>query len=67
MLSDTKKYLPTNTGKFIPFSKIQFDTDEINAAKQQISIYIDKIGYAIPEDYSLGAVGKLKVNNRSNK
>jgi|GEM_PF-6588205 len=53
VLSDTKKYLPTNTGKFIPFSKIQFDTDEINAAKQQISLYIDKIGYAIPEDYSL--------------
>ncbi len=53
VLSDTKKYLPTVAGKFIPFSKIQFDTDEIDAAKKQISLYIDKVGYAIPEDYSL--------------
>ncbi len=53
LLSDAKKYLPTSAGKFIPFSKIQFDTDEIDAAKKQISLYIDKIGYAIPEDYSL--------------
>lgn len=53
VLADTKKYLPTNTGKYIPFSKILFDADEINAAKQQISLYIEKIGYAIPEDYSL--------------
>ena len=53
ILSDTKKYLPTSAGKYIPFSKIQFDIDEINVAKQQISLYIDKVGYAIPEDYSL--------------
>lgn len=55
VLSDTKKYLPTSAGKFIPFSKIQFDTDEIDAAKKQISLYIDKVGYAIPEDYSLSS------------
>ena len=53
VLSDTKKYLPTVAGKFIPFSKVQFDTDEIDVAKKQISLYIDKVGYAIPEDYSL--------------
>ena len=55
VLSDAKKYLPTSAGKFIPFSKIQFDTDEIDAAKKQISLYIDKVGYAIPEDYSLSS------------
>ena len=55
VLSDAKKYLPTSAGKFIPFSKIQFDTDEIDAAKKQISLYIDKAGYAIPEDYSLSS------------
>ncbi len=55
VLSNTKKYLPTSAGKFIPFSKIQFDADEIDAAKKQISLYIDKVGYAIPEDYSLSS------------
>lgn len=55
VLSDAKKYLPSSAGKFIPFSKIQFDTDEIDAAKKQISLYIDKVGYAIPEDYSLSS------------
>jgi len=55
VLSDAKKFLSTSAGKFIPFSKIQFDTDEIDAAKKQISLYIDKVGYAIPEDYSLSS------------
>lgn len=55
ILSDTKKYLPTNTGKYIPFSKIQFDTDEISVAKQQISLCIDRVGYAAPEDYDLSS------------
>lgn len=55
VLSDAKKYLPTSAGKFIPFSKIQFDMDEINAAKKQTSPYIDKVGYAITEDYSLSS------------
>lgn len=55
VLSDTKKFLPTSAGKFILFSKIQFDTDEIDAAKKQIFLYIDKVGYAIPEDYSLSS------------
>lgn len=53
VLSDVKKYLPTSAGKFIPFSRIQFDTDEINDAKKQISRHIEKDGYALPEDYSL--------------
>ncbi len=55
VLSDAKKFLPTSADKFIPVSKIQFDTDEIDAAKKQISMYIDKIGYAITEDYSLSS------------
>ena len=55
ILSDTKKYLPTSAGKFIPFSKIQFDIDEIDAAKQQISFQIDRNGYAAPEDYDLSS------------
>lgn len=55
VLSDAKKYLPTSAGKYIPFSKIQFDIDEINAAKQQIALYLEKDGYALPEDYSLAS------------
>ncbi len=53
VLSETKKYLSTSAGKFIPVSKIQFDTDEINDAKRQISFHIEKDGCALPEDYSL--------------
>lgn len=52
-LSDAKKYLSTNTGKYLAVSKIQFDTDEIAAAKQQILAAIDKNGSATPEDYDL--------------
>ena len=55
VLSDTKKYLPTTDGKFIPRSALQFDTDEINAAKRQIISAIDANGCAAPEDYNLSA------------
>lgn len=53
VLSNAKKYLSTNTGKYLAVSKIQFDTDEIAAAKQQILSAIDKNGSATPEDYDL--------------
>lgn len=50
---DTKRYLPTSAGRYITVSKIQFDTEEIHAAKQQIISAIDANGYALPEDYDL--------------
>ncbi|MBQ6296990.1 MAG: hypothetical protein IJK81_04770 [Selenomonadaceae bacterium] len=53
VLADTTIYLPTTNGRYILASNIQFDTDEIDAAKKQIALCIDKLGYAIPEDYSL--------------
>ena len=52
-LSNSKKFLKTNSGKFIPLSKIRFDSDEIRAAASQISSCIDSNGFANPEDYSL--------------
>lgn len=55
ILSDTKKYLPTSAGKFIPCYKIQFDTEEIFSAWQKISLCIDRVGYATPEDYDLSS------------
>jgi len=54
-LSNEKRYLPTNAGKFFPISKIQFDMDEIHAAKQKIISAVDANGYATPEDYSLSS------------
>ncbi|MBQ9486957.1 MAG: hypothetical protein IJU91_04020 [Selenomonadaceae bacterium] len=53
ILTDTKKYLPALNGKFIPISKIKFDTDEINAAINQISACIKKKGHAEIDDYDL--------------
>ena len=50
-----KIYLPTVAGKFIPVSKVQFDADEINEAKQQISFYVERNGCAAPEDYDLSS------------
>ena len=55
VLSDTKKYLPTTAGKYIPISEINFDMDEIQAAEQQIFSAIDANGCAAPEDYSLSS------------
>lgn len=55
VLSDRKKFLPTIADKYISVSKIQFDFDEIETAKQQISDKIDANGCAIPEDYDLSS------------
>lgn len=55
VLSDTKKFLPTSAGKYLPFSKVKFNFDEITAAKEQIFSSIDAKGYAAPEDYSLSS------------
>lgn len=51
ILSDTKKYLPTSTGKYIPLSKVRFDMEEIIATKQQITSCINKNGFSILDDY----------------
>ena len=55
VLSARKKFLPTTAGKYIPVSKIQFDFDEIEAAKQQIIDKINANGCAAPEDYDLSS------------
>lgn len=53
IVSDTKKYLSTSTGKYISVAKIQFDEEEIFAAKKKIFFHIDKKGCAEPADYDL--------------
>ena len=53
VLDESKRYLPTNTGKYFSVSKIKFDSEEIFAAKRQIFSHIDANGYAAPEDYDL--------------
>lgn len=55
VLSNAKKFLPTIEGKFCSVSKIQFDIDEIDAAKQQIISAINANGYAAPDDYNLAS------------
>lgn len=60
LLADNKKYLPTTTDKFIPASKIRFDTEEIRAAKNQIARRIDANGCAAPDDYDLS--GNFALN-----
>ena len=55
VLSNDKKYLPTNAGRFASLSKISFDKDEIQTAKQQIISAIDANDYAAPEDYDLSS------------
>ena len=53
VLADAKKYLPANTGGYIPAFRLQFDLEEIRAAKRQISAQIDANGYA--ENFSLSS------------
>ena len=65
VLSDTKKFLSTNESKYIPLSKIQFDTDEIGTAKQQIISAININGYAALEDYNLSS--NLALNPELNE
>lgn len=55
VLSNAKKYLPTNSGSYIPVSSLQFDTDEIRAAERQILSCIDAKGFADAEDFSLSS------------
>ena len=53
VLSDTKKYLSTHAGKYFPLSKIQFDEEEIFAAKKNILFHIGKKDFADSADYDL--------------
>ncbi|MBR3051009.1 MAG: hypothetical protein IKI08_07690 [Selenomonadaceae bacterium] len=53
ILSDTKKYLTTPAGKYVSVAKIQFDKEELCAAKKKIFFHIGKKGYAEPADYDL--------------
>lgn len=45
VLKDSKRYLTTNTGKFLPVANIKFDLDEINSINQQLSSNVDANGY----------------------
>ena len=53
VLSDSKTYLPTHEGKYMRISEIQFDTDEIEQARQQISSCLEKNDCATSNDYDL--------------
>ena len=53
VLSDKKKYLETSAGSFVAVAEIQFDRDEILAAKRKIFACIKKNGCATPDDYTL--------------
>lgn len=55
VLSNARKYLPANSGSYIPVSNIQFDTDEIRAAERQILSCIDAKGFAAADDFSLAS------------
>ena len=55
VLSNSRKYLPANSGRYIPISRLQFDTDEIRAAERQIISCIDAKGFASAEDFSLSS------------
>ena len=55
VLADTKKYLETSAGSFVAVSEIQFDLEEISAAKRKIFACIKKNGCATTDDYTLAA------------
>lgn len=55
VLNDSKKYLPTNTGRYFPVSKIKFDLEEIRSVNQQISSHIGADGYAVLGDCDLSS------------
>lgn len=55
VLSDTENFLKTDSGKYLAISKIQFDADEINDAKNQIRAQIAAKGYATHDDFNLSA------------
>lgn len=55
VLNNSKKYLPTNTGRYFPVSKIKFDLEEIRSVNQQIYSNIDANGYAVLGDCDLSS------------
>lgn len=55
VLSDTENFLKTDSGRYLAISKIQFDADEINDAKNQIRAQIAAKGYATHDDFNLSA------------
>ena len=65
VLSGTKKYLPTNEGKYFPVSKIRLDMEELDAAKLQMLSEIDANGFATIEDHSFSSC--LALNPELNK
>lgn len=52
-LEDRTRYLPTKDHRYFPIANIQFDLDEIEVAKKQISSRIETNGFAESEDYNL--------------
>ena len=55
IVSNTKKYLPTVTGKYFPILKIKFDAEEISIAEQKIDLSIADKNFAAREDYDLSS------------
>ena len=55
ILSDTNEYLRTPSGNYISVAKIQYDEEEIFAAKKKIFFHISKKGYADSDDYDLSS------------
>lgn len=55
VLSDAQKYFLTRDGKFFPAFKIQFDADEIRAAKRKIIASINANGCATADEFSLAS------------
>ena len=52
---NTKKYLPTLSGKYFPVSKIKFDREEIFTAEKKISAVIEEKNSASFDDYDLSS------------
>ena len=52
---NTKKYLPTLSGKYFPVSKIKFDREEIFMADKKISAVIEEKNSASFDDYDLSS------------
>lgn len=62
VLTDSKKYLSTLAGEYLPASRIQFDLDEIRCAKRQIFLCLEEKGYATLDDYDLSSNRALNAD-----
>ena len=59
VVSDSKKYVMTSDDKYFSTAKMQFDTEEISAAKEKILLAVGNKGYADSTDYDLSSTFAL--------